>query len=111
MICDAWSVVVVPFPFTDSAQSKSRPAVVLSTRAFNRDGQTTMAMVTDARHTKRGGDIPLPAGTAHLATGSLIRMKIFSLDNRLIQRKLGMLPSSYGKLLAAQLQTVLKLKA
>ena len=107
--CDAWSVVVVPFPFTDSAETKARLAVVLSTRAFNRGGQSVMAMVTSARHTGREGDIPVPAGAAHLPMESLIRMKLFTLDNRLIQRRLGMLPPSIGKRVGAQLQSILKL--
>ena len=104
--CEAWTVVVIPFPFTDSVQTKSRPAVVLSNRVFNRDGQTILAMVTSARHEKRVGDVPVPAGTANLPKDSLIRMKLFTLDNRLIERKLGTLPASIGNLMDAQVQTI-----
>src|ERR1039458_7161278 len=50
MTCDAFEVVVVPFPFTDSDQSVRRPAVVLSRRAFNAEGHTVKAMTTDARN-------------------------------------------------------------
>ena len=109
MTCDAGSVVVVPFPFTDSAETKSRPAVVLSTRGFNRDGRSIMAMVTSARHALQAGDIPVPRGTAHLPKDSLIRMKLFTLDNRLIKGKLGTLPDAIGARLRSQLQVILKL--
>lgn len=108
MTCDNGTVVVVPFPFTDSAETKLRPAVVLSNRSFNRDGQTILAMVTSARHERRVGDVPLPAGTANLPKDSLIRMKLFTLDNRLIERKLGVLPEIIGERLGVQLQAILK---
>jgi mRNA interferase MazF len=50
MTCDAFEAVAVPFPFTDSDQSVKRPAAVLSRRAFNAEGHTVMAMITDARN-------------------------------------------------------------
>ena len=40
MICDAWDVVTVPFPFTDRAGLKRRPALVVSVETFNRNGRT-----------------------------------------------------------------------
>jgi mRNA interferase MazF len=99
---------VVPFPFSESALVKLRPAVVLSTRAFNRSGLSILAMVTSARHSKMAGDVPLKAGTAGLSKDCLIRMKLFTLDNRLIERNLGALPSQLGERLGAQLQSVLR---
>jgi mRNA interferase MazF len=50
MTCDAFEVVVVPFPFTNSDQSVRRPAAVLSRRAFNAEGHTVKAIITDARN-------------------------------------------------------------
>jgi len=108
--CEAWSVVVVPFPFTESPEVKFRPAVVLSTRTFNRGGLSILAMVTSARHARMEGDIPVKAGTAGLSKHSLIRMKLFTLDNRLIKTKLGDLPGSIGNQLGRQLQAVLRLR-
>jgi len=47
MISDQWDVVRVPFPFTDKAAFKKRPALVLSNRAFNTtSSHTVMAMIT-----------------------------------------------------------------
>lgn len=34
-VYDPYNVVVVPFPFTDKAKQKPRPALVISSRAFN----------------------------------------------------------------------------
>jgi mRNA interferase MazF len=93
VICDAGDVVVVPFPFTDRMQSKRRPALALSQPEFNADGHTVLAMITSSGGWV--GDVPLPesiALTAGLAKSSRIRvLKIFTLDNRLILRKLGRL--------------------
>jgi mRNA interferase MazF len=108
VICEAWSVVVVPFPFSDSQDVKSRPAVVLSTRSFNRGGLSIMAMVTSARHSKMHGDILVKSGTAGLPKDSVIRMKLFTLDNRLIRGKLGAIPHELGVRLGAQLQSTLR---
>ena len=50
MVCDAWQVVVVPFPFTDRATTKRRPAVALSRKRFSSHGHTVLAMITSAVH-------------------------------------------------------------
>jgi mRNA interferase MazF len=95
VVCDAWDVVVVPFPFTDSPEAKRRPAVVLSSRSFNEFGHSVMCMVTTSRSARWPGDIELPLQEAK-ATGlpkqSIIRtMKLFTLDNRIVLRKIGCL--------------------
>jgi len=98
---------VVPFPFSDSPDVKFRPAVVLSTRGFNRSGLSIMAMVTSARHSKMPGDIPVRAGTAGLSKDCIIRMKLFALDNRLIRDKMGALPEEFGGQLGRTLRSIL----
>ncbi|HEY7336113.1 MAG TPA: type II toxin-antitoxin system PemK/MazF family toxin [Bryobacteraceae bacterium] len=108
MICEAWSVVAVPFPFSDSPDVKFRPAVVLSTHGFNRGGLSIMAMVTSARHSKMHGDIGIKAGTAGLPKDSVIRMKLFTLDNRLIRSKLGAIPHELGVRLGDHLRSTLR---
>jgi mRNA interferase MazF len=91
MICDAFEVVVVPFPFTDSDQSVKRPATVVSRRAFNAAGHTVMAMITDARNHPWPLDIPIDHQSAGLKMPSVVRMKFFTLDNRLVLRNIGSL--------------------
>ena len=91
MTCDAFEVVVVPFPFTDSDQSAKRPAAVVSRRAFNAEGHTVMVMITDARNPPRPLDIRIDHQSAGLKMPSVVRMKFFTLDNRLIIRSIGRL--------------------
>ncbi|NOT84811.1 MAG: hypothetical protein HOP02_08545 [Methylococcaceae bacterium] len=53
MTFETFSVVVVPFPFTNQAASKKRPALVLSSTAFNTSVQhSVLAMITSTQNTK-----------------------------------------------------------
>jgi mRNA interferase MazF len=95
VICDAWDVVVVPFPFTDSAAAKRRPALAISHRGFNICGHVVACMITTSRSARWPGDLELDeAASARLGLpqSSIIRsMKLFTIDNRLIVRKIGSL--------------------
>ncbi len=95
MVCDAFEVVVVPFPFTDTPEKKRRPALVLSRRQFNASGATVLAMITSARHARWPGDVvlndPPAVGLKH---ASVVRLKLFTLDNRLIDQVIGRLPEN-----------------
>ena len=92
MICDSWDVVVVPFPFVERSGAKRRPALVLSRHGFNEKGHTIMAMVTTHAHEPWMGDtIVTELGAAGLRVPCIVRLKLFTLDNRLILRKLGAL--------------------
>jgi mRNA interferase MazF len=91
---NAFDVVVVPFPFTDKATTKRRPALVLSdAQAFNLQvGQAVMAMITSAKNSDWPLDIEIQdLDSAGLPSPSLIRMKLFTLDEKLIIRKAGKL--------------------
>ena len=92
MICESFDTVVVPFPFIESAESKRRPALVLSKKAFNDQGHTILAMITTKRYPAWPGDTEIKE---HKAAGlhlpCLVRLKLFTLDNRLIVRKIGRL--------------------
>ncbi|MGQ0662953.1 MAG: type II toxin-antitoxin system PemK/MazF family toxin [Pseudomonadota bacterium] len=95
-IYDPWSVVVVPFPFTDRQRAKRRPAVALSPRQFQADHQRTiLGMITDARNPSWPSDVPLrDLGSAGLAFASVFRCKLFTLDNSLILRRIGLLSAA-----------------
>jgi mRNA interferase MazF len=92
--CEAFDVVVVPFPFTDRAASKRRPALVLSdASAFNTaTGQVVLAIDHErqarrlaAVRTDRGSRGPWPTFRVTCA------MKVFTFDQQLIRRKAGQL--------------------
>jgi mRNA interferase MazF len=94
VICEAFDVVVVPFPFTDRAASKRRPALVLSDRAvFNATaGHAVLAMITSATHSHWTLDVRVTnLKAAGLPSTSVVRMKLFTLDQQLIIRKAGTL--------------------
>lgn len=91
-----WDVVIVPFPFTDRAAEKRRPALVLSgAAAFNTEaGHSVLAMITSIKDERQGWPLDTPItdfATAGLPAPSLTRMKLFTLDHRLILRKAGRL--------------------
>lgn len=110
MSFDRYDVVVVPFPFTDSAAAKRRPALVLSERkAFNAAaGHSVMAMVTSAKNSAWPLDVAIadPAG-AGLPAPSIVRMKLFTLDHRFVLRRAGKLAPADRKAVAAALKKLL----
>ena len=111
MTFEAFDVVVVPFPFTDRAASKRRPALVLSERAaFNAGaGHVVLAMITSASQSEWPLDVRLAdLHTAGLTSASVVRMKLFTLDERLILRKAGSLAAADRKAVAAALRKLLK---
>ena len=108
MTCEPWDVVVVPFPFTDRPESKRRPALVISGELFNRGGHTVLAMITSARHHSWPADsriTDLPA--AGLREPSTVRLKVFTLDNRLLLHRLGHLSAADRKLVTQNLREAL----
>ncbi len=88
-----WSVVVVPFPFTDRRESKRRPAVVLSPERFQAEHQcAVLGMITDARNPPWPSDVLLrDLATTGLRFASVFRCKVFTLDSHLIVGRIGAL--------------------
>ncbi|GAB4464819.1 MAG: hypothetical protein OHK0044_02670 [Burkholderiaceae bacterium] len=92
---NAFDVLVVPFPFTDRAAEKRRPAVALSTANANgATGHTVCAMITSADNAPWPHDVRIEdLAAAGLPAPSVIRLKCFTIDNRLILRRAGTLAS------------------
>lgn len=94
MTFDAFDVVIVPFPFTDQPITRKRPAVVLSAREPYgvATGQCVIAMITAAIRSDWPFDRPITdLAAAGLRTRSVIRMKLFTIDQRLILSTIGRL--------------------
>lgn len=107
MTYDAFDVVTVPFPFTDRTATKRRPALVLSRQAAFGDpaGHSVLAMITSGGGEPWPLDVPLrDRATAGLAVDCVVRMKLFTLDHRLVLRKIGRL----GRPDQARVRTVLR---
>ena len=101
--------VVVPFHFTDSKTTKRRPAIVISAQgSFNKkSGYYVLCMITSALHN------PWPLDTiikelksTGLKKSSIIRMKIFTLDQQLTCEKIGALSIKDQKTMSKNLQSL-----
>ncbi|MBN1629244.1 MAG: type II toxin-antitoxin system PemK/MazF family toxin [Thermoleophilia bacterium] len=94
MTYERFSVVVVPFPFADRGASRRRPALVVSDpdTVGRPAGHSILAMVTSGDNPRWPLDVPI---TDHEAAGlskpSVVRMKLFTLDDRLVLRAIGRL--------------------
>ena len=95
MIYSRWDVVVVPFPIADKPGTKRRPALVLSNMEFNKGGNSVLAMITTKGHFPWPGDSEIEDySAAGLNLPCQVRLKVFTLDNRLLLKKIGRLSES-----------------
>ncbi|ACK67609.1 transcriptional modulator of MazE/toxin, MazF [Rippkaea orientalis PCC 8801] len=106
-----FDVVVVPFPLTDKTTSKKRPALVISDMAFNLSlKKIVMAMITTSGHSSWMFDVSIVnLAASGLKSPSLIRMKLFTLDDALIVRKIGTLTQSDQERVKNSLKQLFKL--
>ncbi len=106
MICEAGDIVLVPFPFVDLPVARRRPAVVISNRLFNEaQHQSMLAMITTGRRSSWPSDTPLTdLAAAGLRTSCVMRLKLFTLENRRLERRLGAL----GRIDGAALRQALR---
>lgn len=91
---EQFTVVRVPFPFTDREAAKNRPALILSSATlFNTlAGHSVMAMITSASNAPWPLDCVLEnLAAAGLPSPSKVRFKLFTLDHRLVRGELGRL--------------------
>ena len=103
-------VVIVPFPFTDRKEGKRRPALVLSDYfQFNKpSGHTVLAMITSQKNPDWPLDTTITGSRqAGLTAPSKVRMKLFTLDNRLIIKKIGTINDKDKKSVKKAVQSLL----
>ncbi|MHB8347343.1 MAG: type II toxin-antitoxin system PemK/MazF family toxin [Acidiferrobacterales bacterium] len=109
---DRFAVVTVPFPLTDRAQTKRRPALVISSQDAQgrQTGHGVLAMITSARNPRWPLDVPISdLDAAGLPAPSVVRMKLFTLDCRFIIARRGHLSEKDGTAVAHAIKTVLGL--
>ena len=97
MTYEPFDVVVVPFPFTDSSRTKRRPALVLSQKTDFGSviEHSVLAMITSQKNEPWPLDVSIKnKKQSGLPAASVVRMKLFTLDNRFILRKIGRLTKS-----------------
>jgi mRNA interferase MazF len=108
---DPYSVIVVPFPFTDNYKTKKRPALVLS--HSNHQKQThhvTLMMITSAKNSSWPSDYLIShLGGTGLTAKSIIRQKIFTIDLDLVIKEIGKLSKADKKEIIEQINKHLDL--
>lgn len=112
MAYNTFDVVVVPFPFTDQNTDKRRPALILSNyEIFNDVTQNcVMAMITSAKNPDWPLDVKIGSiKKAGLPAPSIVRMKLFTLDSRLIVKKIGGLAATDQEIVKKNLKKLMNL--
>lgn len=106
MIYDPYTIVVVPFPFTDKPHSKKRPALVISSTEHQiQTHHITLLMITSAKNSSWFNDCVIQdLAAAGLSSPSIIRQKMFTIDTRLIIKSVGQLALSDQKSLIKHLK-------
>lgn len=95
MTYEKWDIVLVPCPFTNLKITKKRPALIISPSEFNQEfGAVIIMFITsDISVHKRIGDYHIKKWKeAGLPKPSMSRMKLATIDQRIIVRKFGHLP-------------------
>ncbi len=90
-IFEAGDVVDVPFPFIETGTRKLRPALVLTLPDYQKDsGACILAMITSAERSRWENDLVLESwALAGLKKPSVIRWKLFTLDESMIVGRRG----------------------
>jgi mRNA interferase MazF len=109
---ECFDVVVVPFPFADRKATR-RPALIFSTADTfgDRIGNPVLATITSQGNISWALDVPITDGVSTgLSAPSVVRMKLFTLDHRLILRKAGRLAHSDQKTVVDVLNQLLGIR-
>lgn len=109
MTFERFDTVVVPFPFTDRRTTKRRPALLLSNPALaEASDNVVLAMITSAKQSDWPGDTAISdREAAGLPQPCKVRIKLFTLEQRLIEKRIGKLSSADRTAVAAALQRVI----
>jgi len=106
-------VVLLPFPFTDLTTLKQRPAVVVSSEAFNarQEDMIVLAITSHITPTLSPEDFRLSSEDQRLAKlpkPSIVKCgKLLTINQRLIRKVLGHLPASTVRQLKHAMLTIL----
>jgi mRNA interferase MazF len=104
------AIVLVPFPFTDQSQLKQRPAVIVSSRAYQqqRPDVIVMAVTSQVRPKPGIGEVLLQDWQgAGLLKASVIKPVFATLAQSLIIKSLGQLHSADQRALKQAIAQVL----
>ncbi len=101
-----YDVVVVQFPFASSSKYKARPAVVISSHAYNNNRhQTLLIMAISSQITTKESleYVITDWEVAGLLKPSLLKASVATIEREVILQRLGTLSASDAKALDAML--------
>ena len=104
------NIVLVPFPFTDQSAVKKRPAVVVSSDAYNRKRPDIIIMAVTSQMRSAGyfGDIAVNQWQqAGLLKPSVIKPIVTTIEKSLVIKKLGQLHNEDRKFLRESFYKIL----
>jgi mRNA interferase MazF len=107
---DFGNVVLVPFPFTNLAALKQRPAVVVSSRIYNdaKPDVVIMPVTSQLRSVSSFGEVLIGDWQqANLLKPSMVKPVFATVEQRLIIRPLGVLQAQDQAALRAAIAAVL----
>jgi len=87
-------IVLVPFPFTDQSTTKQRPAVIISSAAYQleRADLIILAVTSQARSGNTVGEVHVKDWKqAGLLKASVMKPVIATIERRLVRKRLGKL--------------------
>lgn len=103
-------IILVPFPFTDQSQAKKRPAVVISSKAYNteRPDLIIMAVTSQIKPASIIGEVIIQAWQeAGLLKPSAIKPVITTIEKPLVIKVMGQLKEEDQKALQESLKGIL----
>ena len=103
-------IVLVPFPFTDQVITKKRPAVIISSRAYNRQRPDIilMAVTSQMQSANYFGDMTISQWQqAGLLKPSVIKPIFTTVEKGLVLKKLGSISDNDRKELKKAIQSII----
>ena len=98
MHSEPFDVVVIPFPFTDRRATKRRPALVVSSADFNEAHEKSILAMITSTMSKWPSDVALRDWRrAGFNIPCKVRLKLVTLDDALILRRVGTLSKRDSK--------------
>ena len=104
-------IVLVPFPFTDQSSVKKRPAVIVSSAAYNRQRPDVIIMaITSQIHASNSfGDTTITDWrAAGLLKPSVLKSIFTTVEKRLVLKTLGHIGGQDRSALQTMLQTIFR---
>ncbi|MDY6987372.1 MAG: type II toxin-antitoxin system PemK/MazF family toxin [Thermodesulfobacteriota bacterium] len=108
--CRFGDIVLVPFPFTDQTTTKKRPAVIVSSDAYNRQRRDIILMAVTSRMGSAGffGDMTISQWQeAGRLKPSVIKPVFTTVEKDLVLKKLGRMSQQDRSSLQEGVQTIL----